>query len=1285
MVAAATATATAAERVMGLSLWRRSVSVHLVLGNFGAAGPLRSSKALCYDSPTMAELAPGSTFADHVILDLAGRGGMGVVYHALHEPLNRHVALKLIAPELSADSMFRSRFQRECKAAASIHHPNVVPIYNAGEEQGRLFVSMQYIDGADLGRVLALEERLAWGRAATLVADIADGIDAAHQLGIVHRDVKPANVLIESTAAGMHPFLTDFGLAKCVTGGSQVTRTGAILGTLDYAAPEQLEESEVDGRTDVYALGCVLFHALTGRVPYPRETNAGKILAHLQAAPPSVTFLAPDVPEPLASVVQRAMCKDPADRYPTAGELGRAALAAVAAVEAGTPPVDDTNTVTITTGAPARTARAPGAVRAGDGAFPAGLARDDRDTPFVGRRDIIDRLAHRYALADAGRRQFVVLCGEPGAGKTRVAAEFARRAYAEPATVLYGRSDAESIVPYQPFITAIGQYFAHHDTSALAAELDLELAELGRFIPSLHRSVPALLEPLAVEPDARRYRLFEAVTRVLEYIAAERPVVLILDDLHWADSSTALLLRHAVQQLHDVRLLLLGTLRDVEACRADDLTQLLARLGPEGSFERIMVPGLDARETADLVVAHEIGAPTEGFVRSLRRATDGNPLFINETLKSLSETESPSNPGVVSERMLDRVGVPDVAQEMIAQRIQRLEATTRTVLAAAAVVGRSFHLRVLEVLLAEPVDEIIDALEEASAAGLIREADDDIDRFEFSHALVRDALCEQQSASRRIRVHHRIGEALEQVGSAAANPAELAHHFFASRHIDGGHKALRYSVQAGDAAARALAHDEAIEHYRRALTALDTSAPDDEQRRCEVLLALAGVELRQGDPAARRSFQEAAELARRGGRPEQLGRAALGVAGRHAEAGIVDREAIAVLEEALAGLGADRSALRAQLMASLADALQFAQEPSRTAALSHDALVLAREIGDTHTLVAALESRHTALLHIEHLDERLRLSDEFLSLAEDIHERELKAVGLHWRIYDLLEAGDVAAARRAHEALAALADELRQPLYHHFAVAWDVVWAQMEGRAADSERLAGEALELGTQAQARDAETLHAIQVIALRRREDLLSDYVSTIETAIDKHPSLVAWRAVLPLANLAAGNVAEALAQFERLAQDDFARLPRDMFWFTAVCVLGEACALIGDRERAERLYAMLLPFKDRNVQVTQAAFWGSAERFLGLLAAALGRWDTAFEHLESAIAKNEASGCRVAAGLVRRDYAELLLARRAPGDFDAAVALLREMLEAATGAGMSVVTSRLQARLDELAGEG
>jgi serine/threonine protein kinase len=752
---------------------------------------LRAIDGLCYDRRLMAELAVGSTFADHVIVGVAGRGGMGVVYQARHEPLQREVALKLIAPEMSADSEFRVRFQRECRAAAAIRHPNVVPIYHAGEEQGLLYVTMQYVDGADLGRVLALEERLTSFRAATLVSDLAGGLDAAHRLGIVHRDVKPANVLIEWRDTGMHAFLSDFGLAKSVGTISQMTRTGSILGTLDYAAPEQLEETTVDARTDVYALGCLLFHALTGRIPYPRDTNAAKILAHLQAPAPSVTSLVPELPDALATVVERAMSKRPDRRYTSAGELGRAVLAAVAAgaLDAGVG-----RTLTITEESSERSPRHARAPSDTDVAFPAPLRVEGREAAFVGRRDVMDRLARRYSLSDDGERQFLVLCGEPGVGKTRLTAQFARRAHADGATVLYGRSDAESIVPYQPFITAVQQYLTHNASDALAGELDLELSELGRFIPGLRPNAPAavLLDSVAVEPEARRYRLFEAVKRILEFVAADRPVVMILDDLQWADTSTALLLRHIVQQLHDVRLLLLGTLRDVEDCRSDDLVQLLARLRPQPSFERISIHGLDAAETAELVAAHKVGDPTDGFIRRLRHATDGNPLFIGETLKSLSEMQSPTGGGVVSERALTRIGVPEGVKEMIAQRILRLSEATRHVLAVAAVIGVEFNLSVLEALLQQPADDIISMLEEATAAGLVREAEGDFDRLVFAHATVRDALCEQQSLSRRVRLHLRIGEALELVGrSSVTNPAELAHHFCASRQIDDGRKAFR--------------------------------------------------------------------------------------------------------------------------------------------------------------------------------------------------------------------------------------------------------------------------------------------------------------------------------------------------------------------------------------------------------------------------------------------------------------------------------------------------------------
>jgi serine/threonine protein kinase len=267
----------------------------------------------------MDELDVGTTFADHLIHAVAGRGAMGIVYRATHVPAEREVALKVIAPEHSRDREFRLRFQREYRAEASIHHPNVMPVYTAGAKNGRLYVTMRYVRGTDLAQLLARGGRLPPALAARLVAQIADGLDAAHARGIVHRDVKPANVLIEGEPGSMHAILTDFGLMKNLKSRGNLTISGSFVGTCNYAAPEQLLSTGVDARTDVYALGCVLFQALTGNVPFPRESSAATMFAHLEAPVPTL-------PGPFADVIARAMAKDPADRFQSAGELGRAAL-----------------------------------------------------------------------------------------------------------------------------------------------------------------------------------------------------------------------------------------------------------------------------------------------------------------------------------------------------------------------------------------------------------------------------------------------------------------------------------------------------------------------------------------------------------------------------------------------------------------------------------------------------------------------------------------------------------------------------------------------------------------------------------------------------------------------------------------------------------------------------------------------------------------------------------------------------------------------------------------------
>src|SRR4051794_29506777 len=276
----------------------------------------------------MPELSVGSTFADHVIRGVAGYGGMGVVYRATHVQLEREVALKLIAPEFSQDEEFRRRFRREFRATASIQHPHVIAIYHAGEEDDRLYVTMRYVEGTDLARLLYSSGRLAPELAASIVAQVGEALDAAHSAGIVHRDVKPANVLLEPVGSGYHATLTDFGLMKDLRAKTQITQAGTVIGTFDYAAPEQLREAQIDARSDVYALGGVLYQALTGKVPYPRETAAATMLAHLDSPPPDLLSVLPDAPDVLGEVVWRAMQKDPAGRFPSAGDLGRAALAA---------------------------------------------------------------------------------------------------------------------------------------------------------------------------------------------------------------------------------------------------------------------------------------------------------------------------------------------------------------------------------------------------------------------------------------------------------------------------------------------------------------------------------------------------------------------------------------------------------------------------------------------------------------------------------------------------------------------------------------------------------------------------------------------------------------------------------------------------------------------------------------------------------------------------------------------------------------------------------------------
>jgi predicted ATPase len=368
----------------------------------------------------MSELAPGAIVAGHRIEAVVGRGGMGVVYRATQLALDRPVALKVIAPELVGDESARQRFVREARAAASFDHPNVVPVYDTGEEGEVAFIAMRYVPAADLRSLLRANGGLDAPRAAGIVAQVAGALDAAHAAGLVHRDVKPGNVLVDPEN---HVYLTDFGLAKHTLSTSGLTRSGHFVGTLDFVAPEQIRGEPVGAAADVYALGAVLYTALTGEVPFPRDSDEAKLYAHITAPAPKVSARLPDAPRGLDAVIERAMAKDPDERYTSAGELGRAAVAAAAGRRVTEPArrvvvADRERTDASTVSSPA----------AGVAAAPARRRVPVPPNRTIGRGDDVPALAERLR---AGGVRLLTLTGPGGVGKTRLALETARAIQAE--------------------------------------------------------------------------------------------------------------------------------------------------------------------------------------------------------------------------------------------------------------------------------------------------------------------------------------------------------------------------------------------------------------------------------------------------------------------------------------------------------------------------------------------------------------------------------------------------------------------------------------------------------------------------------------------------------------------------------------------------------------------------------------------------------------------------------------------------------------------------------------
>ena len=722
-------------------------------------------------------------------------------------------------------------------------------------------------------------------------------------------------------------------------------------------------------------------------------------------------------------------------------------------------------------------------------------------------------------------------------------------------------------------------------------------SELARLIPELRRRAPELPEPVAGEPETERYRLFEAVVGLLAEISNIAPAMLVLDDLQWADRPTLLLLRHLARSINPGRLLILGAYRTTETTTGG-FAEALSDLRREGLVTQMPIRGLTEPETAQLVALQTGTVPSHSFVRELHAETEGNPFFIGEIVRHLSEAGVRTDLAGALE--VQRVGLPEGVKEVIARRLARLDRQAIEWLRAAAVIGRDFDAGLLEQVLSFTEDEFLNVLDEALASSLVTEVPNRPGRYSFSHALIRETLYEGMSAPRRARIHRRVGEVLEARRSDRYLTS-LALHFTRAAGAEDADKAIEYAQRAGEQASAMLAHEEAADHYARALEVQERFAPEGIALRCELLLLLGEARMRAGErPLARSTFREAATLAIELGDSSRLARAAIGASRRYIQPpGVIDEELITLLEQALAMTEGDRGVVRVTLLTRLCGLLYYSPRRDEMVELAAEATELAAELGDPEALALAAAARRRAFWDPDQLEQRLADSTELLTLARRAGDLELVLQGHAWLVVDLLEQGQPDAVQAQMQAFDEVSRRLRQPLYAWQASIWLAMRALLEGRLEDADRLAAEALAAGSHGETVTAPQYYAIQLLAIRREQDRMGELEQAARDLLATNPNRPAWRAALLTLISELGRIDEAKAEFE-IAMRDFEQAPRDGDWLIAATLLADCAAELGDRERAATMYELMLPYRRGNVVIGLAAVClGAAARYLGRLA--------------------------------------------------------------------------------------
>ncbi len=860
---------------------------------------------------------------------------------------------------------------------------------------------------------------------------------------------------------------------------------------------------------------------------------------------------------------------------------------------------------------------------------------------FVGRAKELDVLGARLARVSAGFSQVVVVSGEAGAGKSALVAETARAAHAGDAVVLHGRTDPELAIPNQPFVEAFGHYARRAPDAWLASHDPRWLAELWPLAPGLRRRLPDLGPPTASDSDAARPLLMRAAIELTREISDRGPLLLILEDLQWADRSTlalvALLVRSGIE-----RLLLVLTFRPEEGAPTSALGEMLLALRRDAPPTELALAPLTDEAAVSLLQA-AVGQPlddeAQSMARALRRDTDGNAFLLTEMALHLVETgvlqPGPDGLGTILVRPDER-SLPERVRQVLESRVARLSRDCRQMLATAAVLGAEVDVDLLAATLAADEDQLLDLLEQAEAASLMFELADKPGTFRFAHVLVQEALYQGIGATRRSRWHRRAAIALQaQIGIDPRDRSRslARHHRGAGRPADLV-RAVPYEREAGDHARLAFAPDEALRWYDLADEGLELA--DDPMERARILVGRGEAERQLSVGDYRRTLRDAAAAGARADAPEVVVRAALaGYRGLPNMPGDVDLEQVALLEAALAHEQADTPS-RARLLATLGHELGYEDRYERRLGLIDEAIAVARRCDDAPALLDALV-RPFQLGFVPELadDFRARIA-EAIELTALVNDPVMRFLAHKTRAALSVEHGHIDGVDEDLAIAHQIAEELGQPRLE-WLVSCNQAWRVfLAGDVDRAESLTDEALATGMASGEPDAMLAYAVNLFMVRHHQGRAGELLPLMQEALASFPGLRGIESGLAMAAFQAGVHDLAGELLEEAARGGF-DLPHDVAWLTGMWTWGEVAADLGDESAAHHLIPILAPWRQR-LPMGGAAVSHAVSHTLGRLRLVVGQLDQAQADFGEALVIHERLGATHFAEMTRRELDQL-----------------------------------------------